>query len=70
MRMCFMCRERFPKTELTRYVCPDQGQGQELVRDETGKAQGRGFYICRRDACEKNRAKYRGWVKKCKGVRT
>ena len=70
VRMCVVCRERFPKQALTRYICPEPGQGLELIEDVSGKAQGRGFYCCRREACEKNRAKYRGWVKKCKGVQT
>jgi uncharacterized protein len=65
-----VCRGEFPKSQLTRYVCPGLGMGDDLVLDETGKAQGRGFYLCRREECQKKRTRYRGWVKKCKGGRT
>ncbi len=41
-RMCIACREKKPKKELIRIVA-NEG---ELFADETGKAQGRGAYIC------------------------
>lgn len=41
-RMCIACREKKPKKELIRIVVFEAG----LIADETGKAQGRGAYIC------------------------
>jgi uncharacterized protein len=42
MRMCIACRESKPKKELVRVVA----DGGALSADETGKAHGRGAYIC------------------------
>ena len=41
-RMCIACRQGKPKKELVRIVVRDN----ELNADETGKAQGRGAYLC------------------------
>lgn len=45
--MCIACREGRPKKELVRVVATEQG----LIPDETGKAHGRGAYICPDVAC-------------------
>ena len=45
--MCIACREGRPKKELVRIVASDNG----LCADETGKANGRGAYICPDVAC-------------------
>jgi predicted RNA-binding protein YlxR (DUF448 family) len=42
VRMCIACREGRPKKELVRVVATDNG----LEVDESGKAQGRGAYLC------------------------
>jgi uncharacterized protein len=42
IRMCIACREGRPKKELVRIVASDG----TLFPDETGKAHGRGAYIC------------------------
>ena len=42
VRMCIACREGRPKKELVRIVAAEDG----LCVDETGKARGRGAYIC------------------------
>ncbi len=42
VRMCIACREGKPKKELIRIVASENG----IVPDETGKAHGRGAYIC------------------------
>ncbi len=42
MRMCIACREGRAKKELVRVVASENG----LIADETGKAHGRGAYIC------------------------
>lgn len=56
MRMCVACREMKPKAELTRVVNNEDG----LVTDTTGKARGRGAYVCRSAACIKKARKIRG----------
>lgn len=42
VRMCIACREGRPKKELVRVVASEG----TLLPDETGKAHGRGAYIC------------------------
>ena len=44
MRMCTGCGEMKPKRELVRVVKNSEG---EISLDLTGKAQGRGAYVCR-----------------------
>ena len=48
-RMCMVCRERKPKTELFRVVKKSSG---EIDLDLTGKADGRGAYICKEGSCK------------------
>ena len=43
MRMCVGCREMKPKKELLRVVKPQDG---EARIDQSGKASGRGAYVC------------------------
>ncbi len=50
MRMCIACREMKPKKEMFRVVRNADG---EIYADATGKAPGRGAYICNADACRK-----------------
>lgn len=45
--MCIACRQGRPKKELVRVVVTEGG----LSADETGKAQGRGAYVCPEVAC-------------------
>ena len=47
MRTCIGCRESRPKQDMIRIACY---QG-ELSVDVTGKAKGRGVYICRNSEC-------------------
>ncbi|MGE5493978.1 MAG: RNase P modulator RnpM [Burkholderiales bacterium] len=47
MRMCIACRESRPKKELVRVVASEDG----LFPDETGKAHGRGAYLCPNVEC-------------------
>ena len=51
MRMCTGCGEMKPKRELVRVVKNSEG---EISLDLTGKAQGRGAYVCRSIDCLKN----------------
>ena len=50
MRMCFACREMKPKKEMLRVVKTADG---EVFADASGKAAGRGAYICSAEACRK-----------------
>ena len=50
MRMCIACREMKPKQEMTRVVKNADG---EIFADPTGKAAGRGAYICSAEICLK-----------------
>ena len=48
LRMCIVCREMKDKRTLTRVVKNKQG---EIFVDKTGKAGGRGAYVCSESAC-------------------
>jgi len=48
MRMCVSCREMRPKKELTRVVRTPEGT---VLIDPTGRANGRGAYLCLKTAC-------------------
>ena len=50
MRMCIACREMKPKQEMTRVVRNAEG---EISLDPTGKAPGRGAYVCALEDCLK-----------------
>ena len=56
MRMCVGCREMKPKLELLRVVKPQEG---DAHIDRTGKAQGRGAYVCQNVECLKKAQKTR-----------
>jgi uncharacterized protein len=47
-RSCAVCRSSRPKREMTRLVRTTSGS---VIRDETGRAPGRGTYICHDPAC-------------------
>ena len=56
MRMCVGCREMRPKMELLRIVKPQEA---DAHIDRTGKAQGRGAYVCQNIECLKKAQKTR-----------
>ncbi len=56
MRLCTGCQEMKPKKELVRVVKPKEG---EIALDLTGRANGRGAYICRNLACLQSARKAR-----------
>lgn len=56
LRTCIACRTEQPKGNMMRIVKNADG---ELYLDVTGKAAGRGAYICRSEACLKKLEKYR-----------
>ena len=47
-RTCAVCRQARPKREMTRIVRAPDGT---IARDDTGRAAGRGTYICHDPAC-------------------
>ncbi len=52
MRTCAACRQVRPKRSLTRIVRSPDGS---VAIDSTGKAAGRGTYVCDADACREPR---------------
>jgi len=54
MRMCVGCREMKPKTTLLRVVKPQEA---DAYIDRTGKAAGRGAYVCGSIECLKKAEK-------------
>ncbi|MBD5132278.1 MAG: YlxR family protein [Clostridiales bacterium] len=56
LRSCIVCRQQKDKSELVRIVRSSNG---ELSLDSTGKAAGRGAYVCRCDECIANMTKKR-----------
>ena len=56
MRMCIACHEMKPKKEMLRIVKPKEG---DAFIDFTGKAAGRGAYICNNPDCVKKLKKAR-----------
>lgn len=56
MRMCVGCREMKPKAQLLRVVKPAEGDARI---DTTGKAQGRGAYVCGQIECLRRAIKSR-----------
>ena len=56
MRMCVGCREMKPKGSLLRVVKPQEG---DAHIDRTGKAAGRGAYVCESIECLKKAEKIR-----------
>ena len=55
VRMCVICRRRFPKKELSRHVVTEGG----LEGDSTQTRPGRGYYVCSDAACAAKFARFR-----------
>lgn len=58
MRMCISCRQMRPKRELIRVVCNKEG---EIALDATGRADGRGAYVCLDVSCIERAVKIRAF---------
>ena len=56
LRTCISCGEKRNKKELIRLVLDRHGR---LIKDELGREQGRGAYICKRDSCLENLSKHK-----------
>ena len=62
MRRCIACRVSKPQDELIRFVL----KGQDPVLDIDGRAEGRGFYLCRSAECAKTAVKRKAFNRVCK----
>ena len=62
MRRCVVCRESKPQSELLRFTFHD-GQ---LLPDIDGKAEGRGYYLCRENACAETAVKRKAFNRACR----
>ncbi len=68
VRMCVICRGRFPKAGLERYVVARACGGSEaengtppcLVHDPDKRMDGRGLYVCHGPACREKFKKFAG----------
>ncbi len=49
--MCVVCRQRFPKISLRRYVLAGSKDGNGLMADSKGTEPGRGWYLCGDPQC-------------------
>lgn len=58
-RMCVVCRQMHPKTQLLRVVNTAEG----VVVDQTGKLGGRGVYLCPAKECIARALKNKGFAK-------
>lgn len=56
VRMCVICRRRFPKRELARYTVAPSG---ELLFDARKTGPGRGWYVCADETCRRKFAAFR-----------
>ncbi len=56
LRMCIACREMKPKKEMVRVVRNKEG---EIFLDFSGKAAGRGAYLCNNRECVERLKKYK-----------
>lgn len=59
MRTCVVCRQKFEKRHLMRFVRTDEG----VFADPTGKRNGRGAYVCNSDVCLQQAANSNGLSK-------
>ena len=57
MRQCIGCKEMRPKKELIRILKTSEGG---IILDATGKKNGRGAYLCKRENCMEEAIKGRG----------
>ncbi|MCJ2163175.1 MULTISPECIES: DUF448 domain-containing protein [unclassified Pseudodesulfovibrio] len=70
VRMCVVCRERFPKGELARYVRPEDAikSDESPIYDPEKDKPGRGYYVCGQARCRERFPKMvMGLMKKRRG---
>lgn len=64
-RMCVGCRQMKNKSDLIRLVRTPEGS---FIADRTGKANGRGAYLCKNTDCLQMAIKNRGFQRSFKGA--
>lgn len=57
IRTCVSCGAKQAKRDLIRFLVNGAGQ---VVRDDQGKAQGRGAYVCKSKSCREQLTRNRG----------
>ena len=62
MRTCIGCQEVKPKKDMVRVACYDG----KLIVDRTGKAKGRGIYLCDNNECIKKAVKKKAFQRNFK----
>lgn len=62
MRGCIACRESKPQDELIRFTF----DGTAVIADESGKRDGRGFYLCRDANCAAEAIKRKAFNRVCR----
>ncbi len=62
MRRCIACRESKPQDELIRFTF----DGTAVIADESGKRDGRGFYLCRDAKCAAEAIKRKAFNRVCR----
>lgn len=67
-RMCIVCRRRFPKKDLNRFVRINSHQEKKKLKpDPEQQLPGRGYYLCSNPDCHKKFQKFRVEQKKSRG---
>ena len=62
MRRCVACRESKPQEELLRFTFSDG----HLSADIDGKSDGRGYYLCKEEACREAAIKHKAFNRACR----
>ncbi|WP_432738832.1 YlxR family protein [Maridesulfovibrio sp. FT414] len=66
-RSCVICRQRFAKEELLRFVIGKGASDDELIPDDKKVMQGRGYYVCGDAKCLERFKFFRPRKKKFRG---
>ncbi len=70
-RMCVICRNKFAKNSIMRYVFPRENEeqyGGKLEADINQTKPGRGWYVCSSEECQRKFAQKGSVRRKRKGV--
>ncbi len=51
VRSCVICRQRFAKKDLFRFVIGKDASDNELIPDNKKIMHGRGYYVCNNERC-------------------
>ncbi len=62
MRRCIGCMQSFPQENLIRLTKQDN----VIKIDYSGRANGRGMYLCRNEECVQNAFKRKSWNRQCR----